>query len=283
MIEPLKILDEDSKPEFDYKEAYKNCFVDLSKEPKRPEIVLSIGSHDYKGVLYPNPTLTVDEMSVIVAPKKSKKSFLKASLCACYIGGNAQHYFPDIRSHRVGEPYILDFDTEQGQYYAWRSFNTVAEMVGHKYHNYLPFGLKKLSKKERLLFIDSTINDPRYKGKIGLILIDGIVDLIANPNSYEESDEVIMKLMQWNSGAHIINVIHKTFEKAKANGHAGTIIQNKIETSFFLEVTEKDVKNSPVKVEQTDSRGAPFDDFYFDLDLTTVLPKQCGVSEDWEV
>ena len=271
----LDISKFDKVSEFDYKKAFKDCFVDLTKPPIRPEIVLSIGSHDYKGTMYPNPTLTKDEMSVIVAPKKSKKSFLKATLAACYIGGQSSNYFPDIKTHRKEDLFVLDFDTEQGRYYAYRSFNTVMEMVGFRYENYKPFGLKRLSKKDRILFIDSVINDPRYKGKIGYILIDGIVDLITNPNSYEESDAVIMKLMEWNEDCHITNVIHKTFDKQKANGHAGTIVQNKIETSFFLEVTDKETKNSPVKVVQSDSRGAPFDDFYFDLDLTTVLPQEC--------
>ena len=52
-----------------------------------------------------------------------------------------------------------------------------------------------------------------------------------------------------------------------------------METSFLLEVTDRKVKNSPVKVEQTDSRGAPFDDFYFDLELETVTPKECELNE----
>lgn len=269
----LKIEDYQIEPEFNYEQAYKECYVDLSKPPVAPEIVLSIGSTEYKGLTYANPTLTKDEMSVIVAPKKSKKSFLKAALAACYIGGNAQNYFPDIKTHRKKDSFVLDFDTEQGRYYAWRSFNTVMEIVGSKYENYKPFGLKRLSKKNRLLFIEQVIKE--HKGNIGLILIDGVVDLISNPNSYEESDAIIMKLMKWNEGAHIINVIHKTFEKEKANGHAGTIIQNKIETSFFLEITDKEQKNSPVKVTQKDSRGAPFEDFYFDLDLYNLIPKQC--------
>ena len=36
-----------------------------------------------------------------------------------------------------------------------------------------------------------------------------------------------------------------------------------------------ETKNSPVKVVQKDSRGAPFDTFYFDLDLTNLIPKEC--------
>ncbi len=170
---------------------------------------------------------------------------------------------------------ILDFDTEQGTYYAQRSFRGVIDMVGATYENYLPFGLKGLTDDERVLFIDAVINDPRYKGKIGLICIDGIADLCTNTNDIEKSKEVSQKIMQWNEGCHIIAVIHKTFDKDRATGHLGSFIQKKAETTIFLKIMDKEVKNSPVEVKQYDSRGAPFDTFYFDLDLNTVTPKEC--------
>tara|TARA_R110000803_G_scaffold69058_2_gene131225 strand:+ start:8453 stop:9292 length:840 start_codon:yes stop_codon:yes gene_type:complete len=260
---------------FDYAKAYKECFVDLDKEIERPDVVLGIGYHDYKGQQYLNPTCTKDEWSAIIAPQKSKKTFFKRALVASFIGGNAENYFPSIKSQRQGEPYILDFDTEQGKYYAQRSFKGVEEMVGAKYKNYLAFGLKKLSDDERVLFIDSVVNDPRYKGKIALICIDGIADLCTNTNDIEKSKTVGQKILEWNEGCHIITVIHKTFEKDKATGHLGTFVQKKAETTIFLNVTDAETKNSPVEVKQKDSRGAPFDTFYFDLDLTNVMPKEC--------
>ena len=148
-------------------------------------------------------------------------------------------------------------------------------MVGSNYTNYLPFGLKGLTDDERVLFIDSVINDPRYKGKIGLVCIDGIADLCTNTNDIEKSKVVAQKIMIWNEGCHIIAVIHKTFDKDRATGHLGSFIQKKAETTIFLKITDPEVKNSPVEVKQFDSRGAPFDTFYFDLDLNTVTPKEC--------
>jgi len=273
MIEKLTLKTQES--EFDYDKMYAECFVDLDKAIDKPDIVIGIGYHDYKGETYLNATFTVDEMSAIIAPKKSKKTFLKRSLIAGYIGGKSQNYFPSIVSMRKGEPYILDFDTEQGKYYAQRSFRGVQEMVGQKYKNYLPFGLKKYTDKERVQFIDAVINDPRYKGKIGLICIDGIADLCTNTNDLERSKAVMDKLMKWNEGTHLIGVIHKTFEKERGRGHLGGTMQEKAETTIFLRTTDKDVKNSPVEVKQEDARGAPFDTFYFDLDLNTVTPKEC--------
>lgn len=275
MALPKIDITQNQEKEFDYEKAYKDCFVDLDIAIDRPDIVLGIGYHDFKGQNYLNPTHTIGELSAIIAPQKSKKTFYKRATIAAYIGGQSQNYFPNMVSKRQGEPFILDFDTEQGKYYAQRSFRGVIEMVGHTYANYLPFGLKNLTDDERVLFIDSVINDPRYKGKISLICIDGIADLCTNTNDIEKSKAVAQKIMQWNEGCHILTVIHKTFDKDRATGHLGSFVQKKAETTIFLKITDKETMNSPVEVKQFDSRGAPFDTFYFDLDLNTVTPKEC--------
>jgi len=279
-MDKLKIEDFNAPEEevFNFEDIYDKCFVDISKPIPPPPIAMGIGYHEYKNQMYLNATFTYGEMSIIVAPQKSKKSFFKRALAASYIGGQASNYFPNIISKRNGDKYVLDFDTEQGSYYAQRSFCGVAEMVGSSYKNYLPFGIKKLSDTEMLLFIDGVIQ--KHKSDIGIVFIDGIADLCENENDVKQSKAVIKKLKEWTDlGIHICCVIHKTFEKDKAFGHLGSYLQKKIETSIFLAVTEPDKKNSPVKVEQKDSRGAPFDNFYFDLDLNNLMPKECDNNE----
>lgn len=261
--------------DFNYDKTYNDCVVDLSEEIPFPPTAMGIGYHSYKGKEYLNPTFTYGEMSAIIAPQKSKKTFFKSSLAASYIGGQASNYFSNIISCREGDKYVLDFDTEQGKYYAQRAFRRVSEMVGHSYNNYLAFGIKNLIDTDRVKFIDGVVNDKRYKGKIGMIFIDGVADLCMNTNDIERSKEVAEKIMSWNNGTHVCCVIHKTFDKDKATGHLGTYIQKKSETTIFLRTVDKDNKNSPIEVKQFDSRGAPFENFYFDLDLETVLPKEC--------
>jgi len=65
--------------EIDFYKLEKSCFVDLSEEIKHPEILLSIGTHEYKGTHYPTPILTSGELSAIIATSKSKKTFLKSA------------------------------------------------------------------------------------------------------------------------------------------------------------------------------------------------------------
>lgn len=282
---PKITLDNPLEDSFDYQKAYNNCLVDLSEELMLPPTALSIGTHDYKGNTCANNTFSYGEFSAIVAASKSKKTFFKSALIASYIGGNANNYFPGMKSHREGEPFIIDIDTEQGDYYAQRAFRRVADMVGGTYNNYLPFGVEELDPDEIILFIDGLLSDRRYKGKIKWISIDGVADLIVNPNDVNESVMAAQKLKKWRKegNLHINTVIHKTSTSDKATGHLGSYIQKKSETVILLKDTEEDhrIRNSPIEVSQTYSRGAPFETFYFDLNNET-LPRECtNDSKEW--
>ena len=275
-------LNKESNQGFDYSKMFAKCFIDLNKEISAPPVVLGIGYNDYKGRSHINPTFTRGEMSAIIAPQKSKKTMFKTALAAGYIGGNTNNYFPSLVSCRKEDLYVLDFDTEQGEYYAQRSFKRVEEMVGARYDNYLAFGLKKLTDEERVLFIGAVINDPKYKNKIGMVFIDGVADLCSNTNDIEKSNKVCQEIMKWNEHCHICCVIHKTFEKDRGTGHLGSFVQKKAETTIFLQTLDPTVKNSPIEVKQYDYRGSPFDTFYFDLDIETVIPKECSNNESWK-
>ena len=281
MIEPIKLKIEEVA-EFDYKKAHDSCLVDLSLDMMLPPTALSIGEHDYKGYTYSNNTFTYGEFSAIVAGSKNKKTFFKSALIASFIGGKSNNYFPNFKSNRDSDYYIIDIDTEQGAYYAQRAFRRVADMVGNVYENYLPFGVEELEPEEIIKFIDGLFNDPRYKGKIKWLSIDGVADLVVNSNDIVESKDVAMKLKKWRkeNNCHINCVIHKNSTSLKATGHLGSYIEKKCETVIVLEDTEDyKVRNSPIEVNQTYSRGAPFDTFYFKLDENT-LPKQC--ENNWQ-
>lgn len=284
MIPLLKQTEEIINPDFNYSKVYDRCFVDLTKDVLSPPTALSIGTHLYMGNEYSNNTFSYGEFSSIVAGSKNKKTFFKSALIASYIGGKANNYFPNFRSYREGEPFIIDIDTEQGEFYAQRAFRRVSAMVGESYNNYLPFGVEDLEVWEIVHFIDGLFKDPRYKGKIKWLSIDGVADLVNNPNDIIESVEMANKLKKWRkeNNCHINTVIHKISTGNKATGHLGSYIQKKSETVILLEDTEDyKVRNSPIEVSQIYSRGAPFDPFYFKLDDNT-LPRECEIDDkEW--
>ena len=140
--------------EFNINEIEINSYVDLSEELLPPDTLLSVGEHTYKGNSYPTSLCTSSEFSAIIAESKKKKSFIKSAFIASFIGGNTNQLFPNIKSHRKEDFTILDFDTEQGAYYAQRTFRRVNDMVGVFYPYYKCYITRNLPSEQRLKLID---------------------------------------------------------------------------------------------------------------------------------
>ena len=251
---------------FDYEKVFKECFVDLSEVIERPPVALSIGTRQYKDKFYPLEVHTYGEFSATVAPSKTKKTFYKTALIASYIGGNCNTFFPNIKTHRDSDYYIVDIDTEQGSYYAQHAFRRVVEMTGSVYENYMPFAMRSKTPKERVMFVDALMNDPKYKGRIKFVSIDGIADMIENTNDILMSAEIAGKVLKWtNEGIHFHTIIHKLMNTEKPTGHLGSYILKKAETVVFLEKEDPNDRNSNILVKQKYSRGMTFDDFAFNV------------------
>lgn len=269
----LKIEDFDNQePEVDFNKLAKECYIDLEQPIKPPEILLSIGEHQYKNNYYPTSVMTAGEFSSIVATSKSKKSFLKSAFLGCYIGGRSQNLFPNIKTHRTEEVTILDFDTEQGKYYTQRTFRRVNEMAGNDYKHYFGYATRHLTSKERLLFVDYCLSNQKelYLKKVKLVAIDGIADLVENTNDIVMSKEAADYILKWTYeyNIHITTVIHKSGSTGKPLGHLGTYVLKKSETVINLDVDENDYT---IRVTNPYARGYRFEEFSFDIN-TDALP-----------
>jgi hypothetical protein len=265
LIDKIEIGIEEVAPQFDYSQLENDCFVDLSLEMPKPEILLSIGKHEYKGNFYDTPIMTAGEFSAIVAESKAKKSFLKSGLIGCYIGGNATTLFPNIKSHRNNEYQILDFDTEQGKYYTQRTFRRVQDISGGVYEYYKGYATRSLSSAERLGLIDYCLTNQKtlYKKEVKLIAIDGIADLVENTNDIILSKQASDYILKWTNdyNVHVIAIIHKAASTGKPLGHLGTYVLKKAETVINLDVNS----DRSVTVTNPYSRGYHFDQFSFDI------------------
>jgi hypothetical protein len=275
MIELPKIELKNEPPEqdFDFKKIHDLQFIDIDKILKPQPVAISIGVSKYKGNDYPIPFGSYGDFSCIVGASKSKKTFLKSLLTACYIGGNSNEYASEINGHNQQGKWVIDIDTEQSEYHAQRVFRRVAEMVGTNPKNYKPFALRTLSANERFKFIDWIFNESQYKGNIGLLIIDGVADLVNDVNNLEASNEVAQKLLKWsgNENCHIITVLHRNFRSNKPTGHLGSAVLKKAETVVFV---EKD--GDAVLVTSEYSRNQPFEDFAFEVNAAW-LP--CVINE----
>lgn len=255
----------------DFKEMFNKALIDPSEEIKPQPIALSIGTTNYKGIEYPIPFGSYGDFSCIVGASKSKKTFFKSMIEAGYIGGNSNIYNPSIKGHNSQGKFVVSFDTEQSEYHVQRVQRRVLELVGANYELYKTFSLRAYSPKERFDFIDWVIFESDFKDNIGLMSIDGYVDLVTDFNSLEQSTGLTEKLLQWTAKGkmHCTGILHKNFGTAKPVGHVGSSVLKKAETVVFVEAQED---KTLVKCEY--SRNQSFSDILFQVDSKDWLPKE---------
>lgn len=254
---------EDEK--IDLSAIHQDCKVDLEVVPERPPLAISIGRDErsYNGVHYPLRFGTFGNISMIKGEEKARKSFLKSLLLACAIGGKANNYAEEIMGHDLTDKYILDIDTEQDDYDVWLNASRIPKMVGIIPDNYQSIKLRALTPSERMEYLDWIFLESEYRGKMGIVSLDGFVDFLKNFNDLEECNNFVNKLMKHStvSKAHITGVLHLNPGSTKARGHLGTLLQNKCETVVII----KDAgEYSEVLCQR--ARGKKFKDFTIRVD-----------------
>lgn len=262
----LENIKQDNTQSFDGLEVYNECYVNLDAEIIRPPIAISCGS-GYDGDI---PIVTYGNFVCLVGASKSYKSFLKSALLACYVGGNSQNYFSNIKGHDTQNKYVIDIDTEQGEYHVQKVSRRVINMIGARYDYYISFALRSKTPEERIKFIEWLLTESEYANKIGLLSIDGVADLVNNVNDLDKSNEITQKLMSWSKDYNcaIVTVLHKNFESLKPTGHLGSAILKKAETVIFINKTDN-VAEAKAKY----TRNIPFEDFSFTVN-ENGLPEQ---------
>jgi len=236
-------------------------YIDPNEEIEYPPVAISCGTYDVETmdsvVTYPIPLATYGNFSFIQAPPKHKKTFLVSLLSAAYLGDQTP-YSKHIKGHREGRC-VLHFDTEQGKFHAQRVFRRPLDMTGLDKECYHTFGLRSFSHEERLCAIEYALYS--YPN-VGLVIIDGIADLVSDVNNIDESNRVVGKIMKWSEelNCHIITVIHTNFNTNKPTGHLGSALEKKTETQMQISSIED---SNLMEVSCRSSRGRGFAPFNF--------------------
>lgn len=244
--------------------------------------VLSVSGNYEKSpeVLKVNGTVigTLGNFSASIGKTKSKKTFnLSAIVAAALSGGPVLGYsaaLPDDKQK------ILYVDTEQSPYHCLKVMKRILQLAG------LPpetdcdrmqfLALRKYTPDERIAIIETAIY--RTEG-LGLVLIDGIRDLVYDINSPGEATCIISKLMQWTDERqiHLHTILHQNKGDENARGHIGTELNNKAETVILIKKDKVD--NDISKVEALHIRAMDFVPFGFRINEQS-LPE---LVEDYEL
>lgn len=222
----------------DFSSIHNKSVINLNERPDRPPLAISIGYDDiaYNGTHYPLRFGTFGNISMIKGEEKARKSWLKSMIISCAIGGNSNIIADEIVGHNLKDKYIIDIDTEQDSYDAWMVADRVRRMVGAMPENYIPVMLREYNSTERLGYLEWLFMESEYKSNLGIVSIDGYVDMLKDFNSLTESIEFTQRLMKYSSvtKSHITGVLHLNPNSEKARGHLGTILQQKCETVVII-------------------------------------------------
>lgn len=223
------------------------------------------------------PFASLGDFCVITGKAKSKKTFLISLLLGTVLIFDPLQGFIkcDLPPGKRG---ALWFDTEQSNYHISRVYHRIAKLAGVKPASIEVFGLRQYGPLERIALINHAL-EQRKGGGIGLVIIDGIRDLVFDINDPKESTECVQWLMKWTKdyNLHIVTVLHQNKNDNNARGHLGTEAVNKCQAAISVTRDKEDKKVSIVEPE--DTRGPEFTPFAFRI-TDTGLPE---IMTDYEL
>ena len=238
---------------------------------------------------------TFGNFSASTGKAKSKKTFnISAMVAAAVTNTTVLNYRACLPE---GKRSILYFDTEQSKYHCHTVLERIYKLSGLSLQKDDPrlmfWGLREYTPKLRIAVIDYALR--KYEG-VGLVIIDGLRDLMYDINNGKEATDVMTVLMAWTSvyDLHIHTVLHLNKNDNNPRGHIGTELENKAETVLII---SKNIQNNSIsEVKPMHMRDKEFKTFAFHIDdkrlnvldssmsVTVVKPREKSlVSLDNEV
>ena len=239
-----------------FKEIWESLLIRASDEFEIPPEVIRIEGTTIS---------TLGNFSACTGKGKSRKSFNVSAIVASALTGrkvlNYEASFPE------GKDRILYFDTEQSPDHCRTILRRINKLCGYpekKDDDRIRFAfLRQETTLDRRDIIEcALITEPN----IGLVIIDGLRDLLFDINSSTEAAEVIGLLMRWSSqfNVHIHTVLHLNKGDDNLRGHIGTELNHKAETILQIKVSEEDENISEVSASMV--RDRKFPPFAFSID-----------------
>ena len=240
--------------------------IDLSEDLPPPPLALVqvVGEDDQRQIF------SLGNISVITGKAKTRKTFALGIIAAAALGaenipGGLKGTLPE------GKRKVLYFDTEQSKYDAQLTAKRINAICGDmgEMGNFVMYGMAAIKQAERRELIEYAIkNTPG----VGLVIIDGVRDIIPSINNEEQATDLIDDLRVWATtlGIHITSVLHKNKGKGdtEVRGWLGSEMINKAETVIALNREPNDPNISTAIPEQT--RKRPFEQISFEIDNTQM-------------
>ncbi len=226
------------------------------------------------------PMFTLGNFSSISGKSKSGKTLLISAIVAAALSGETvlgkfRGALPDDKRN------ILYIDTEMADYDFQWVMKRIMSMSGTNKEDEPTITFYRLRDKntvKRIELIDAAV---RSATNLGMVIIDGIRDLVKDINNPEESTNAMDNLMRWTdqNHVHMLTVLHQNPGKESGNklrGHIGTEAMNKAES--VISITKEEGKEYSM-VTGDFMRRETFQQFGLQYDVETNLPVVIGEME----
>lgn len=214
---------------------------------------------------------TLGNFSASTGKAKSKKTFNISAIVAAALKNDEvlkySAYLPPNKRK------ILYVDTEQSKYHCHKVMERILRLAGlptdKDVDDFVFIVLREQTPDKRKQIIGYMLEN---MPDVGLLIIDGIRDLMYDINSPSESTDLINLLMRWSSGynLHIHTVLHLNKGDDNTRGHIGTELNNKAET--VLQITKSTQDGNISEVKAMHIRDREFDPFAFRIN-DNALPE----------
>ena len=220
---------------------------------------------------------TFGNFSASTGKAKSKKTFnISAMVAAAVTNTTVLNYRACLPE---GKRKILYFDTEQSKYHCHNVLERIYKLSGLSVKKDDPrllfWGLREYTPKLRIALIDYAL---RKHQEVGLVIIDGLRDLMYDINNGKEATDVMTVLMALTSvyDLHIHTVLHLNKNDNNPRGHIGTELENKAETVLII---SKNLQNNSIsEVRPMHMRDKEFSTFAFHIDDNKLPVLDNGIS-----
>lgn len=205
-------------------EIIKNNRLDLSKNIPDPQALVSKESL---------PVCTRGNFSFVIGLPGSRKSFLCTGIAGAFLSETGCMGLDNPN----GTGKLLWIDTEQAEGHVakiGRRLHRIAKLPTNSNSEFvIIYMLREFTAEIRNEVLKACVNV--YKPDF--VVLDGISDLITDPNNSEQANGIITEIMAMSKehNCHILTVIHANIGSEKARGHLGSEALRKCETAIYAE------------------------------------------------
>lgn len=229
---------------------------------------------------------TLRNFSQVIGLPKSRKTWFSQMVAGSFLAAQLGNKYDDnLAGEKIndGNASVLIIDTEQGDYRAAKMQSTIAAIAG--------LSTEQVGKYLTVLSMRKFGSDISFIATVAqmilqrpsLVIIDGIADLVTNPNDPAQSAIIYQFLLQASAkyNCHIMVVIHanhsavnkdKDDAMSRGRGHLGSDLERKSEANISLRKPESDSTVTNVTFEST--RDKTPENFAFRID-GNGMPRTC--------